>query len=65
MNDRRTHMIMVAALIFLVVSLGGLIWGINATLGQSPIVYDCSMAEISPDIPVKVKEECRKLRSQR
>jgi hypothetical protein len=56
---------MVAALIFLVVSLGGLIWGINATLGQSPIVYDCSMAEISPDIPVKVKEECRKLRSQR
>jgi hypothetical protein len=25
-------------------------------------VYNCSIAEISPDIPVKVKEECRKLR---
>jgi hypothetical protein len=26
------------------------------------VVYNCSIAEISPDIPVKVKEECRKLR---
>ena len=26
-------------------------------------VYDCTIAEISPDIPVQVKEECRKLRS--
>ena len=26
-------------------------------------VYDCTIAEISPDIPVPVKEECRKLRS--
>jgi hypothetical protein len=25
------------------------------------VVYNCSIAEISPDIPVKVKEECRKL----
>lgn len=25
-------------------------------------VYNCSIAEISPDIPIKVKEECRKLR---
>ena len=64
MNDRRTHMIMISALIFLAVSLGGLIWGINATLSESPIMYDCRIAEISPDTPVKVKEECRKLRSQ-
>ena len=28
-------------------------------------VYDCRMAEISPDIPLKVKEECRKLNIQR
>ena len=27
-------------------------------------VYDCGMAEWHPDIPPKVKEECRKLRSQ-
>jgi hypothetical protein len=25
------------------------------------VVYNCTWAEISPDIPVKVKEECRKL----
>lgn len=25
-------------------------------------VYDCGMAEWHPDIPSKVKEECRKLR---
>jgi hypothetical protein len=26
------------------------------------VVYNCSIAEISPDVPIKVKEECRKLR---
>ena len=25
------------------------------------IKYDCSIAEISPDIPLEVKEECRNL----
>jgi hypothetical protein len=28
------------------------------------VVYNCSIAEISPDIPVAVKEQCRKLRSE-
>ncbi len=28
-------------------------------------VYDCSIAEISPDYPVEVKEGCRKLRSHK
>lgn len=23
-------------------------------------VYDCTIAEISPDVPVQVKEDCRK-----
>ena len=64
MNDHRTHMIMTAALIFLVVSLGGLIWGINATLGQSPRMYDCRIAEISPDFTPAMKEECRKKRKE-
>lgn len=31
---------------------------------QEGKVYDCSIAEISPDYPIKVKEECRKLRSE-
>ena len=25
-------------------------------------VYDCNLSEISPDYPIEVKEECRKLR---
>lgn len=28
-------------------------------------VYDCSLSEISPDYPIEVKEECRKLRAQK
>lgn len=27
-------------------------------------VYNCSLAEISPDFPIEVKNECRKLRSE-
>ena len=27
--------------------------------------YDCSLAEISPDYPVEVKNECRRIRSQK
>ena len=27
-------------------------------------VYDCSLAEISPDYPLEVKEECRNLRKK-
>jgi hypothetical protein len=28
------------------------------------IRYDCSIAEISPDFPVEVREQCRKLRAE-
>jgi hypothetical protein len=28
-------------------------------------IYNCSIAEISPDYPLKVKEECRKLNVQK
>ena len=29
------------------------------------MIYDCRMAEISPDFPPEVRNECRKLRSIR
>ena len=32
---------------------------------SSVVVYDCSLAEISPDYPVSVKEECRKAKNDR
>ena len=27
-------------------------------------VYDCSISEISPDYPIEVKEQCRKVRTE-
>jgi hypothetical protein len=34
------------------------IWPTNKA--QIAVMYNCSIAEISPDYPVAVKEECRK-----
>jgi F0F1-type ATP synthase membrane subunit b/b' len=32
--------------------------------GHVTVAYDCRIAEISPDYPVAVKEECRKRNQQ-
>jgi hypothetical protein len=29
------------------------------------VVYNCEIAEISPDYPIAVKEQCRKLRAEK
>jgi hypothetical protein len=29
------------------------------------IRYDCSISEISPDYPIEIKEQCRKLRAEK
>ena len=34
----------------------------NANWNDKTVVYDCSLAEISPDYPQEVKNECRRLR---
>jgi hypothetical protein len=36
----------------------------NYTHPRIVVRYDCSIAEISPDYPVAVKEGCRKLRAE-
>jgi hypothetical protein len=36
----------------------------NSTHPHMVVRYDCSIAEISPDYPVAVKEGCRKLRAE-
>lgn len=28
-----------------------------------PVRYDCSLAEISPDMPLEVRKQCRKVRT--
>lgn len=32
---------------------------------RTKVFYDCRIAEISPDVPPKVKEECRKQQEKR
>jgi len=36
----------------------------NYTHPHVVVKYDCSIAEISPDYPIPVKEACRKLRAE-
>lgn len=51
------------------VAIAFILWVVKdfySTLNEAPItkiemVYDCRLAEISPDYPVVVKDKCRKL----
>jgi hypothetical protein len=38
---------------------------INHYPGSRVVVYNCSIAEISPDVPIKVKEQCRRINADR
>jgi hypothetical protein len=52
----------------LVIIAGGCTLGLGLymaiTYPHITVRYDCSIAEISPDYPIQVKEACRKLRAQ-
>jgi hypothetical protein len=50
---------MYIALIVLGSSLFGLLYGIHSVLPKDTI-YDCRIAEISPDYTPAMKDECRK-----
>ena len=61
MNSPFENSISIAAILILVVTMWvGLF--IVATNLPNKVTYDCSIAEISPDIPIEVKQECRKVR---
>ena len=50
---------MVAVIIAVLILFG---WMVTISTVQNHIVkYDCRLAEISPDFPPAVKEQCRKL----
>ena len=55
------------AWVVIVIIFVGLFWAlIFALMPQHSVVkYDCRMAEISPDFPIEVREQCRKMRSGR
>ena len=39
--------------------------GIVSMFKNTQVVYNCQLAEISPDFPIKAKEGCRKLRTDK
>ena len=59
MNDQKTYIVMYVALTVLGVSLVSLLYGIHSVLPKDTI-YDCRIAEISPDYTPAMREECRK-----
>jgi hypothetical protein len=61
MSRLKEHLIIWPTLIVLGSALFGILYGIHNVLPREA-VYDCGIAEISPDVPVAVKDECRKLR---
>lgn len=64
MNRRlKEHLLLWPTLTLLGLALFGLLYGIHSYLPNQS-VYDCRLAEISPDIPIQVKEECRKLKAK-
>ena len=63
MTTLKEHLIMWPVIIVLGIMLFSLLYGISTVLPQKA-VYDCSIAEISPDYTPAMKQECRKLRSQ-
>jgi hypothetical protein len=66
MTKLKEHLIMWPVLILLGGAMFGLLYGIHAYLPtQGTVVYNCTWVEISPDIPPKVKEECRKRNAER
>jgi hypothetical protein len=54
------YIIDIIIITILVIYLGGLAYTL---IDDEPtkVKYDCRIAEISPDVPVNVKEECRRL----
>ena len=53
---------LIVVLVFVAIMLMSIIFAFLPRHGT--VVYNCSIAEISPDIPVAVKQECRKKRME-
>ena len=69
-NDPYATIGSVASIIFTSIILGILALALVLMITLMPhkgdvIIYDCSLSEISPDIPIEVKNQCRKLNLER
>jgi hypothetical protein len=54
----------IGIIVFLCVQVVYFIYAAESLKGRT-IKYDCSIAEISPDFPPQVREQCRQLKAQR
>ena len=59
-SDLKIHVIMVLGLIGLFASMFGLLYMGNHMFSDYKPVYNCSIAEISPDFTNAMREECRR-----
>ena len=67
MASKSKNMNTIKILFFAIMVLGYLAFGyhfLDSAKGRM-VKYNCELAEISPDFPAEVKEECRKIRSGR
>ena len=65
MTTLKEHLLIWPILVLLATALIALLYGIH-DVSPKETVYDCRIAEISPDYTPAMKEECRKkLRSQK
>ena len=60
--SKRENLDFYAALLLCLLALGFGIW-LVINNPKVTVTYNCSIAEISPDIPIPVKEKCRQLRA--
>ena len=54
----------IAVICFICAQVVYFVYAAESLKGRT-IKYDCSIAEISPDFPPQVREQCRQLRAQR
>jgi len=61
MTTLKEHLLMWPALIVLGAAMFALLYGIHSWM-PAQTMYNCSIAEISPDYTPAMKNECRRLR---
>ena len=53
----------IGIIVFMLVQFG-FFWATKDSMKGHTITYDCSISEISPDFPIEVREQCRKLKAK-
>jgi hypothetical protein len=65
MSDTKIHLIIWPVLLLLGISMFGILYGIHSMVGDmGPRMYNCALAEISPDFTPKMRDECRQLKAK-